>query len=147
LPHNLALIGVGDVGSQIDYTIELDNDLHVVRIQAHGRLDFPNAEELSIKARETASKYNYGVFYDFRDISLSVNIADVYRFPRENKAVQAIPHRHIRAAFLVSSGKQVADWEFYETVSRNCGLANCVFVEDEKNALNWASGRTTTSAS
>ncbi len=103
--------------SKIEYTIKLDDDFHIVHIDAYGILDFSNAQELSIKARETASKYNYGVFYDFRDISLNVSIADVYRFPRENKAVQAIPHRHIRAAFLVSSGKQVADWEFYETVS------------------------------
>ncbi len=135
------------MGSQIDYTIEIDNDHHVVHIQAHGKLDFQNAGELSIKAREEASKYNYGIFYDFSDVYLDANLVDIYRFPRENIAVEDISHRGIRAAFLVSIGEQVADWEFYETASRNCGLLNRVFIEDEKNALKWASGRTTTSAS
>lgn len=54
--------------SKIEYSIKLDNDLRVVHVHAHGILDFLNAQELSIKAREMASKYNFGIFYDFRDI-------------------------------------------------------------------------------
>ncbi len=129
------------MGSQIDYTIKLDDVFHVVYIEANGILDFSNGQELSITARETASKYNYGIFYDFRDVFLDVSIANIYRLPRENKAVEDIHHRCIRAAFLISSGEQVANWEFYETVSKNCGVLNRVFIEDEENALKWASGR------
>ena len=127
--------------SKIEYTIKLDDYFHVVHIDAYGILDFSNAQELSIKARETASKYNYGIFYDFRDIFLDGSIADIYIFPRKNKAVEDIHHRRIRAAFLISSGEELADWEFFVTVSRNCGVLNHVFIEDEENALRWASGR------
>ena len=129
------------MSNQIEYTIKIDNDLHVIHVQVHGRLDFSNTQELSIKVREMASKYNYGIFYDMRDVSLDGDTLDIYRFPRENKAFEDLGHRHIRAALLISKGERVDDWKFYETTSSNCGLLIRVFVEDEKNALEWALGK------
>jgi len=85
--------------SKIEYSITLDNDLHVVHIQAHGILNISNVQELSIKAREMASQHNCGIFYDFRDISLDASTFDIYNFPRENKAVEDIHHRHNQSRF------------------------------------------------
>jgi len=128
------------MSSKIEYSIKIDNDLHVIHVQAHGILNFASAQDMSVKARAMASKYNYGIFYDFTDIVMDADISDIYKFTKENKALEDIDTRNVKAAFLISCQAQIDYWEFYELESRNCGLLNRVFIEDEENALKWASG-------
>lgn len=127
------------MGRKIEYSITVDDDLRLVHVEAHGVLDFANAQELSREAREMSSKCHYGIFYDFTDIAMDASVYDIFKFTSKINALQDMQSRNVRAAFLVSSGTQVDKWALYDLQSRNYGLLNRVYIEDKRRALAWAS--------
>ena len=126
---------------KLEYAIDLDHGLGVVLLRARGELNWDNAREVSLKAREEAVMHGYGVFFDFRAVTLDASFAEMYRYPREAQPLVDPALRTPKCALLVRSGKDEAHWRFFEDSTRNAGLDDKIFVEDEKSALEWASGK------
>ena len=126
--------------SQFEYAIESDHELRILRVLVRGVLDYPNAREVSQRARDAVRSDDCGILYDFRGVSLEISTADLYRFPRDPDTVAGSPHRDLRTALLISHGKDEEDWRFYENTAANAGVNSRVFVADEQAASEWAAG-------
>lgn len=126
---------------KLEFTTDLDHELGVVLLRARGELNWDNARKVSLSAREEAVMHGYGVFFDFRAVTLEASFAEMYRYPREAPPLVDPALRAPRCALLVRRGKDEAHWRFFEDSTQNAGINDKVFVEDEKGALEWASGK------
>ena len=126
---------------KLEYSTDLDHELGVVLLRARGEMNWDNAREVSLRAREEAVMHGFGVFFDFRAVTLDASFAEMYRFPREAQSMVDSALRAPKCALLIRGGKDEAHWRFFEDSTQNAGLNDKVFIEDEKAALEWASGK------
>ena len=133
--------------TQLEFTTDLDHELGLVLVRVRGRINTTNAKDVSLRAREEAHMHGYGVLFDFRAVSMDASFADLYRYPREAPAPTDKALKVPRCSLLISKGKDEAHWKFFEDATRSAGVNDRLFVEDEKAALEWASGKTVPSSS
>ena len=132
---------------ELEFTTDLDHELGVVMVRARGTMNPTNAPEVSLVGREEGHMHGYGVFFDIRAVNLDASFADLYRYPREVKALTDKNLKAPRCALLVKKGKDEAHWKFFEDAVQNAGVNDRVFVEDETAALEWASGKSVSNSS
>ena len=130
------------MNAQLEFTTDIDHELGLILIRVRGEMNTTNAKDVSLRAREEAHMHGYGILYDFRAVKLDTSFADLYRYPREALALTDKALKAPRGSILISKGKDEAQWKFFEEATQNMGVNDRVFIEDEKAALEWASGKT-----
>jgi len=118
------------------YTITLDHDRRLVRVVTRGEIARDVGEDLITNARAEAAKYQYNIFCDVRESRAKVGLADWYFLPRRLLLYRKAKTANIKAAIIVSAGRQERVYRFFETVTQNLGLSIKIFLEEEK-ALDW----------
>ena len=126
---------------KLEFSTDLDNELGLVLVRARGAMNYENATEVSLRAREEATMHGYGVFFDFRAVTLDSSLAEMVRFPHESPSTTNEALRKPKCAVLVRDDKDLDFWRHFEEATQKAGLRDKVFVEDERAALEWASGK------
>lgn len=118
--------------------IQVEDDLHIIRVTCHGKINWSTGIDISREPRELASGKGYGILYDLRDAKIDAGTLEIFRYAREIQATKFEKLRYIRSALLVSSGPSKADWSFYETTAQNSGVNVRLFIDNEEGAVKWA---------
>ena len=118
--------------------IRVDDDLHIIRVTCHGKINWSNAPDITNEARTLGAKKGYAILFDLRGAVIDEGTMGILTFVREIQAKKLENLRYVRSALLISSGSGQADWSFYETAARNAGINVRLFVDNEEEALKWA---------
>lgn len=117
----------------VPYTVEFDAKTDCIRVILRGTFDLEASRDCAGAAAEASRDNNcYRILYDGRQAVLAMPVGDLYRLPTLLEDL-GIGRSH-RRALLVS--KQIEDFRFYETASRNRGYSVRVF-DDEARAVTW----------
>ena len=118
------------------YTITLDHKRGLVHVIAQGEFDLESGQELITNARKNATENQYNILCDVRASRTKVNLADWFFLPRRLAAYKNWKTRNIKAAIVVTPGRQENVYRFFETVASNMGLWIKIFLREE-DALEW----------
>ncbi len=67
----------------MDHEIDIDNKNKVVLCTCKGRLELASAKSMTRDVRKKAFELGYALLYDVKNVTLVVDIADAYSFPRD----------------------------------------------------------------
>ncbi len=121
------------------YTITLDHERGLVYVIAKGEFNKVLGDELITDARTKAAEQQYNIICDVKEVTLSVAFADWFFLPRRLGVYKNAETRNIKAALVVSAGKQEKVFRFFETVTSNLGMNIRIFFHEE-DALEWMRG-------
>ncbi len=121
----------------VSYSIKLDNDLQLVRVEVIGVLNQTAGKQIITEARSAASENGYDLLYDMRRCAIKVSISNWFRLPRDLDVFKQAAARLVKAAIVISkTDKAIDEYIFFENVARNLGFSLKIhFTEDE--ALPW----------
>ena len=123
----------------MSFKVEYDERSNCVIGTFAGRLDMETAREYANEVMRTAAKGECRrILNDLRGAEPGFSTLDIYDLPKTlNEITQgAGPDRSWRRAVLAPKGKDVGDYDFFETVAANQGYAIKVFVGLDK-AMDW----------
>jgi hypothetical protein len=124
----------------LPYSIRVDADERVVRVDVSGVFNADEAPRMTTDARSAAAASGFNVLYDIREARAGkLENADLFWLPRNVPALKDPKAGRVRiATVFVESQRAVVD--FWENAFRNVGLDVCGF-QDEAAALAWLRGQ------
>lgn len=126
----------------VSYTIEIDNDVQLIRVEVFGEILQNDGERIITEARTAAGENGYDIVYDMRRSNTKVSILDWFRLPRNLDVFMQAKARLIRAAVIISKDDEsLEEYRFFETVTRNLGFSLKIFFNEE-DALVWLDRKT-----
>ena len=122
------------------YTVRIDADKRVVRVDVSGMFNAEEAPRMTTDARRAAAESGFNVLYDIREARAGkLENADLFWLPRNVPALKDPKAARVRVATVfVDCQRPVV--EFWENAFRNVGL-NARAFEDEDEAIEWCQAR------
>jgi len=122
------------------YQINPDDDLDIVRVIADGEFDITSTKNMVADARVLATGLKRPLLYDLRNISTSVNEADLYELIHTLPALKDSEASKYCAAVLLGGSIPSKLRSFYEHEASNINIRVRGF-QKANMALDWLRGQ------
>lgn len=126
-------------------SIAYDATAGFIAVVHHGSDDQPSLKNTLLEVVRLMKEHGcHLVLSDYRDAVVNMSPAAIYAYPKEavevSKAAGIDPHQTRQAIVLSDQSPNLADFQFYETVSVNRGRMIKVFTDIDQ-AIGWLTGR------
>ena len=104
-----------------EYTIVPDEAHRILRVSCTGILDVALARKMITEARLSAAARGFSLLYDFTNVTLSVNITELFEFPKSLEVYREARTLTIPVALLLSPERDAGFWQFYIDAATRAG--------------------------
>ncbi len=119
-----------------DYTIVPDEAHRILRVTCVGLLDVALARKMITEARLEAAEWGFSLLYDLTNVTLSVNITEIFEFPKSLDVYREARTLSIPVALLLPAERDAGFWQFYVDAATRAGHTVKAFHADSE-AIEW----------
>jgi len=123
------------------YSLVPDETRRILRVTCAGMLDVSLARAMITEARLAAADGGLALPYDFRGVTLSANITELFEFPKSLEVYRELRTLSIPVAVVVPVGRDAGFWKFYVDTATRAGHSIRTF-HAEADALAWLDAQT-----